>query len=41
MSELVNDSLEVYFEEYLSNEIVSDTSIHPKPPNVETKREIL
>ena len=28
MSELVNDSLEVYFEEYLSNEIVSDTSNH-------------
>ena len=41
MSELVNDSLEVYVEEYLSNEIVSDTSIHPKPLDQETKREIL
>ena len=28
MSDLVNDSLEVYFEEYLSNEVVSDTSSH-------------
>ena len=41
MSELVNDSLEVYFEEYLSNEIISDISIHPKPVDPETKREIL
>ena len=41
MSDLVNDSLEVYFEEYLSNEIVSDTSSHSKPLDLETKREIL
>ena len=41
MSELVNDSLEVYFEEYLSNEIVSDTSNHSKPLEPESKREIL
>ena len=41
MSELVNDSLEVYFEEYLSNEIVSDTSNHSKPLDLEAKRETL
>ena len=41
MSELVIDSLEVYFEEYLSNEIVSDTSNHSKPLEPESKREIL
>jgi hypothetical protein len=41
MSELVNDFLEVYFEEYLSNEIVSDTSNHSKPLEPEPKREIL
>ena len=41
MSELVNDSLEVYFEEYLSNEIVSDTSNHSKPLVPESKRKIL
>ena len=41
MAELVNDSLEVYVEEYLSNEIVSDTSTHPKPLEPESKREIL
>lgn len=41
MSELANDSLEVYFEEYLSNEIVSDTSNHSKPLDLEAKRETL
>ena len=41
MPVIVNDSLEVYFQEYLNNEIVSDTSNHSKPLKPEAKRETL